>query len=244
MRYAVISDIHANLAAFTAVLEDIERMGGVEEIWCLGDVVGYGPDPHQCLGLLRQHRHVCVAGNHDLAAAGKMDTSVFNPDAAAACSWTAEQLTAEDLEYLGNLPLTARRGEFTLVHGSPRGPIWEYVLSIDSAADNFPCFQTRYCLIGHSHRPMVFVQTPTGQCISSPFLADGRIVLGGDRLIVNPGGVGQPRDGDPRASYALYDDNAMTATLRRVEYDIGVTQARMAAQRLPLSLAARLSYGI
>ncbi|GAI55502.1 unnamed protein product, partial [marine sediment metagenome] len=117
MRYAIIADIHANLAAFTAVLDDIERRGGVEEIWCLGDVVGYGPDPHQCLELLRQHKHICVAGNHDWAAIGKIDTSEFNPDAADACRWTAKQLSPEDVEYLGSLPLVIARGDFSLVHG-------------------------------------------------------------------------------------------------------------------------------
>ncbi len=129
MRYAIIADIHANLAAFTAVLNDIESKGGVVEIWCLGDIVGYGPDPHQCIELLCQYNHACVAGNHDWAATGKIDTSDFNPDAAAACQWAARQLSPEDAKYLENLPLTIQRGDFTLVHGSPREPIWEYVLS-------------------------------------------------------------------------------------------------------------------
>ena len=146
MRYAILADIHANLAAFTAVLDDIQGRGGVGEIWCLGDVVGYGPDPHQCLELLRQHDHVCVAGNHDWAAVGKVDTAYFNPAAAAACGRTAQQLTPEDRQYLGDLPLIVERGGFTLAHGSPRESIWEYILSASSARENLDYFQTRFCL--------------------------------------------------------------------------------------------------
>jgi len=142
MRYALIADIHANLTAFTAVLDDIKLKGGVEEIWCLGDVVGYGPDPHQCIELLRQYNHVCVAGNHDWAAIGKLDTSNFNPDAAIACRWTAQQLTPEDVKYLESLPLVIQKGDFTLVHGSPREPIWEYLMSTSSAKENFAYFQS------------------------------------------------------------------------------------------------------
>ncbi|GAH83966.1 unnamed protein product, partial [marine sediment metagenome] len=144
MRYAIIADIHANLAAFTAVLNDIERRGGVEEMWCLGDVVGYGPDPHQCIELLRQHNHVCIAGNHDWAAIGKLSLSEFNPDAAAACRWTVQQLSPEDVDYLESLPLVIEKGDFTLVHGSPREPIWEYLLSISSARQNFAYFQSQF----------------------------------------------------------------------------------------------------
>ena len=120
MRYAIIGDIHANLAAFTAVLDDIERQGGGEKVWCLGDVVGYGPDPHECIETLRQIDHVCVAGNHDWAAIGKISTTEFNPDAAVACHWTAQQLNSADVEYIENLPLFIEDGDFTLVHGSPR----------------------------------------------------------------------------------------------------------------------------
>ncbi|GAF95580.1 unnamed protein product, partial [marine sediment metagenome] len=118
MRYAIIADIHANLAAFAAVLSDIEDKGGVEELWCLGDVVGYGPDPRQCIELLRQHKHVCVAGNHDWAAIGKLDVPEFNPDAAVVCRWTAQQLSSEDVDYLGGLPSVMEKDDFTLVHGS------------------------------------------------------------------------------------------------------------------------------
>ena len=244
MRYAIIADIHSNLAAFRAVLDDIERRGGVEEVWCLGDIVGYGPDPHRCIEILRQHNHVCVAGNHDWAAIGKIDTSDFNPDAADACHWTAQQLAPEDVDYLQNLPLVIQKDDFTLVHGSPREPIWEYLLSTSNARENFDFFQTRYCLVGHSHVPLLFRYGESGDCTFSQPSTDIGIALGGVRLIINPGGVGQPRDGDPRASYAIYESEARIVRLYRVPYDIEATQARMLEHRLPIRLISRLSYGM
>ena len=244
MRYAIIADIHANLAAFTAVLDDIERRGGAEEIWCLGDVVGYGPDPHQCIELLRQYNHVCVAGNHDWAVIGKLDTSSFNPYAAAACHWTAQQLSPEDIQYLESLPLVIEKGDFTVVHGSPREPIWEYLLSTSNAKENLAYFQSKFCLIGHSHVPLIFKYSETDGCSFSQFLPNIGLVLGESRLIINPGGVGQPRDGDPRASYAIYDDEARAITHYRIPYDIGATQSRMMEHGLPQRLVVRLSYGV
>ncbi len=244
MRYAIIGDIHANLAAFTAVLDDIERRGEVEKVWCLGDVVGYGPDPHECIELLRQTNHVCVAGNHDWAAIGKIDTAEFNPDAAAACHWTAQQLSSTDVEYLGNLPLVIEEGDFTLAHGSPREPIWEYLLSTSMAKENFAYFKTQFCLVGHSHVPLVFSYSESGDCSFSHFVTDIGLVLGKNRLIINPGGVGQPRDGDPRASYAIYDTESRQVRLYRVAYNICSTQDKMAAQGLPMRLVARLTKGI
>ena len=244
MRYAIIADIHANLAAFTAVLNDIDGRGGVAEVWCLGDVVGYGPDPHQCIELLCQYSHVCVAGNHDLAAIGKIDTSDFNPDAAAACRWTGQQLTTEDIRYLESLPLVIKKGEFTMAHGSPREPVWEYLLSTFSARENFDYFPSPFCLVGHSHVPLIFEYSEAGACSLSLFPAGGVLELAQNRLIINPGGVGQPRDGDPRASYAIYDSEARTISLYRIPYDIGATQARMVEYRLPMHLVARLDYGM
>jgi diadenosine tetraphosphatase ApaH/serine/threonine PP2A family protein phosphatase len=244
VRYAIIADIHANLAAFNAVLDDIERKGGVEEVWCLGDVVGYGPDPHECIELLRQCNHVCVAGNHDWAVIGKVDTSDFNPDAVAACQWTARQLSAEDVSYLRNLPLVIQRGDFTLVHGSPRRPVEEYLLSTSNAKENFAFFQTKFCLVGHSHVSLFFKYDESGACSYSEFSPNVGLVLGKSRLIINPGGVGQPRDGDPRASYAIYDSEVGMIRLYRILYEIGTTQARMVEQGLPMQLVARLSYGM
>jgi diadenosine tetraphosphatase ApaH/serine/threonine PP2A family protein phosphatase len=244
MRYAIIADIHANLAAFMAVLVDIERRGEAEEVWCLGDIVGYGPEPHQCIELLRQTNHICVAGNHDLAAVGEVDTYEFNPDAAAACQWTARQLTPQDIAYLKNLPLTIEKGDFTLAHGSPRQPIWEYILSISAAKENFAYFNSKFCLVSHSHVPLIFRYGKTGSCSFSQFSTSKELLLGEERLIINPGAVGQPRDGDPRASYAIYDSEARRVNLFRVPYDIAATQAKMMEQRLPMRLVARLSHGV
>ena len=243
MRYAIIADIHANLAAFTAVLEDIEHRGGVEEVWCLGDIVGYGPDPHQCIELLRQCKHVCVAGNHDWGAIGKIDLSDFNPDAATACRWTAQQLSPEDIKYLENLPLVIEKDSFTLAHGSPREPIWEYLISTSIAKENFTFFQSQYCLVGHSHVPLVF-RDENGSCSFSKLTANIGLMLGQSRLIINPGGVGQPRDGDPQASYALYDSETKLVRLYRIPYDIGATQDKMMQNGLPVRLVVRLQYGM
>jgi len=244
MRCAIVADIHANLAAFTAVLDDIERRGGVEEIWCLGDVVGYGPDPHECIALLRQANHSCVAGNHEWAAIGKLDISDFNPDAATSCRWTTQQLSAEDVEYLENLPLVIHKEDFTLVHGSPREPIWEYIISTSIAEENLAYFESQFCLVGHSHIPLVFRHSESGAVSFNQLLPDTGLALGENRLIINPGGVGQPRDGNPQASYAIYDSEAKLIRLHRVPYDIGATQAKMAKYNLPAHLVTRLSYGV
>ncbi|MBM2824677.1 MAG: Metallophosphoesterase [Dehalococcoidales bacterium] len=243
MRYAIIADIHANLAALTAVLEDIQHRGGMEKVWFLGDVVGYGPEPHQCLELLRQTDHIGVAGNNDLAAIGKVDTADFNPEAAAACHWTAQQLTSADIEYLGQLPLVIEEGDFTLVHGSPRQPIWEYLSSTDVAQENLAYFKSPFCLVGHSHLPLVFNDEGNGSCSGKPLLNNDKLTLAKNRLMINPGSVGQPRDGDPRASYALYDSETRRFRLYRVPYDIRSTQKKMIEYDLPMRLATRLSYG-
>ncbi len=244
MRYAIISDIHANLAAFNAVLDDIKGRGGVDRVLCLGDIVGYGPDPNECIEALRRTDHICVAGNHDLAAIGNIATEEFNPDAAASCHWTAKQLSLTDIAYLENLPLVIEEGGFTLVHGSPRDPIWEYLLTTSLAKENFAHFMTQFCLVGHSHVPLVFTRAENGDCSGRRFSTGVKLVPGGDRMIINPGGVGQPRDSDPRASYAIYDDEKRLVSLYRVSYDIQATQKRMTEFGLPASLITRLSYGI
>ena len=244
MRYAILADIHANLHAFNAVLEDMADRGGVDEIWCLGDVVGYGPHPCQCIDLLREYRHVCVAGNHDLAAIGKLKTAYFNPDAALACRWTASQLKPEHTVFLDNLPPVMEKDDFTMVHGSPREPIWEYLISVSVARENFNYFKTQFCLVGHSHMPLVFKHDETEESSYRPFQPNVGLVLGKNRLIINPGGVGQPRDGDPRASYAIYDSEPGVVKLYRVPYDIRTTQLEMVAQGLPLRLVNRLEQGM
>lgn len=243
MRHAIIGDVHANLAAFEAVLEDMEARGGFDELWCLGDLVGYGPDPHACIELLRRYRHICVAGNHDLAAVGRIDASDFNREAALACEWTTRQLSGEDVDYLQGLPLRLERGDFTLVHGSPRQPVWEYLTSAAAAHDNFPYFGTDYCLVGHSHIPLVFRQGGDGRCYGEQTHSEISLPTKGQRLIVNPGAVGQPRDGDPRAAYAVYHSDSRIVYNYRVTYDVTATQKRMMENKLPLPLVLRLSYG-
>lgn len=243
MRCAILADIHGNLAAFQAVLEDVAGRGPLDNIWCLGDVVGYGPRPRECIQLLRQHDPLCVAGNHDWAAIGNIDTSYFNPDAAAACRWTAEHLTPDDMDYLRRLPLTLRQGDFTLVHGSPREPIWEYIVSTPSAQENFAHFDTRFCLIGHSHAPLVFELDQEGLCRLHQLPGTLSLKAEDKRLIINCGSVGQPRDGDPRASYAILDTEAVAIQHHRINYDIPATQQAMREAGLPLRLINRLTLG-
>ena len=242
MRYLVLSDIHSNLEAFQAVLDDA---GPVDEIWCLGDVVGYGPDPNACVDLLRSQRHICIAGNHDWATLGKLDLRDFNPDAREANLWNRKQLTSENLAYLDALPETLVRGDFTLAHGSPRHPIWEYIIYASTAEVNFQHFETPYCLAGHTHTPVVFRLEANSEAVADalPPVLNEAVALGSERLIINPGSVGQPRDGDPRASYVLLDDEAMTLEHRRVAYPLETTQAKMLEHGLPLRLVLRLGYG-
>ena len=242
MRYAILADIHGNREAFNAVLDDIGKKDDIEAIWCLGDIVGYGPDPHACIELLRQSRHICVAGNHDMAAAGRVDTTYFNPLATAAIQWTAERLTPGDVKYLEGLPETVREGDFLLVHGSPTEPLWEYVTSTGIAVRNFTYIDT-YCLVGHSHVPVVYVKDRETGCKPLHLSPGIGLALGEDKMIINPGGVGQPRDGDPRASYAIYDSERRMINLYRVDYDIEATQRKIMEGGLPVMLASRLEQG-
>jgi len=242
MRYAFIADIHANLAALQAVLEDIQVKGRVDEIWCLGDIVGYGPDPRQCLELVKKYCAVSIAGNHDLAAIGKIELSYFNPAAAEACRWTMNELNPVDVHYLADLPLKVEKDDFTLVHGSPSDPVLEYVISASIAEKNFAFFDKKFCLVGHSHIPAAFRQE--GNTAQTIHLMEGvGLVLHTHRMIVNPGSVGQPRDGDPRASYAIYESEGMMLRLHRVEYNINATQDKMMQANLPVSLITRLEQG-
>jgi diadenosine tetraphosphatase ApaH/serine/threonine PP2A family protein phosphatase len=241
VRIAVVADIHANLPAFEAVIAD---WGAVDEVWCLGDLVGYGPFPNECIARLQSFPYRCLAGNHDWAAIGKISTADFNPEARQAAEWTGRQLLPAHRRFLADLPTTLVVGAFTLVHGSPRAPIWEYVLDPVQAAENFAAFQTPYCFIGHSHIPVVFAERPGQPEADVALPTHGTVVpLGPTRLLLNPGSVGQPRDGDPRASYVLLDTDQQTVTYRRVSYDIARTQAAMRAAGLPARLWLRLAHG-
>ena len=248
MRYAILSDIHGNLAALRAVLGDL---GSVDAVWCLGDVVGYGPDPNQCVDLIRQTAAVCLAGNHDHAASAQFDLEAFNPDAAKAILWTRQQLTSQNLDYLAGLPSLQQVDQITLAHGSPRDPIWEYVLSVRTAQENFPHFRTALCLVGHTHHPAVFRQMDgtvrqlavTAGVPLSLGTGGAGVARGAARCLINPGSVGQPRDGDPRSSYLILDTAAQTARFVRVEYRVEETQTRMLRAHLPARLITRLEYG-
>jgi diadenosine tetraphosphatase ApaH/serine/threonine PP2A family protein phosphatase len=243
MRVAVVSDIHSNLVAFEAVLRHAEVSHAIDALWCLGDTVGYGPQPNECIALLRRADHHAVAGNHDLAGCGRMGTDEFNEAAAEAARWTAEQLSAAARAYLNDLPLVVSEGDFTLVHGSLRWPQWEYLLSSEQALAHFELQATPYSWVGHSHLSFSCREEVARVPALRPAVDGQCLELGEPRMILNPGSVGQPRDGDPRAAYAVCDTQALVVTFHRVEYDIATTQRAMEAARLPRWLSERLSYG-
>jgi predicted phosphodiesterase len=245
MRYLLISDVHANLAAFEAVLEDAE--GLYDQIWCLGDMVGYGPDPNECVELLLTLDHVCIAGNHDWAVLGKLDIDDFNPDARFASLWTREQLTEKVRSYLDDLPIALVEEEiYTLVHGSPRHPIWEYILYPAVAQPNFKQFNTPYCFVGHTHSPVIFQESAEANGSVEAIVPEfngGPIKFGENRLIINPGSVGQPRDGDARAAYGILDIEENTFEYRRIPYPVSATQEKMKGYDFPPRLWSRLAFG-
>lgn len=250
MRYLILSDIHANLVALEAVLRAAEAHG-FDQVWCLGDIVGYGPNPNECVAKIKEIATHALVGNHDWAALGKLDVSDFNPEARRALEWTQQQLTEESKAYLASLPPRIDRvtEEFTLAHGSPRYPIWEYILYPSTAAENFDHFDTPFCLVGHTHQAIIFRQDPEDGSVQALMpaleypLPIRQAAEEGIRLIINPGSVGQPRDGDPRASYAIYDDEQGALFYYREPYDIAKTQERMRAAGLPERLVVRLEYG-
>ncbi len=242
MRILVISDIHANLAAFESVLDDAE--GDWDYVWCLGDVVGYGPDPNECCDLLKSLPHLCIAGNHDWAALGRLDIRTFNVDARRAVDWTQKTLTKDNIEYLADLPTTFVLGNYTLAHGSPREPVWEYILDPLIAALNFPHFETDYCFVGHTHTPIIYrLLNNDGKTeAESPEYGVAK-QLNGHRLIINPGSVGQPRDSNPNASYGVLHVESAVFEYRRIPYPIHVTQEKMRQHDMPERLIKRLEHG-
>jgi predicted phosphodiesterase len=242
MRYLVISDIHGNLTAFQTVLKDAE--GDWDFVWCLGDVVGYGPDPNECVALLREQPHICLSGNHDWAVLGRLDLSTFNPDARNAIAWAQGVLSDESRAYLEALPSKLVEDPFTLAHASPRQPVWEYIIDRYTALANFEYLDTQYCLVGHTHVPIVFEELSADEVMTHGPVYQQPLPLNGARLIINPGSVGQPRDHDPRAAYAILDTDQMTWEHRRVAYAIAETQERMSDYDLPYRLIARLDYGL
>lgn len=243
MRIGVVSDIHSNLAALEAVLAAIQP---IDQLWVLGDIVGYGPCPNEVVALLNaQPKHLAVGGNHDYAVVGKIGLEEFNTFAGMAAQWTRTQLTDETREYLEALQPLLVSGEFTLAHGSPRDPVWEYLLSIPTASGSFDHFTGPYCLVGHTHVPAIFERAPDGTVEGHRVVGEAKVSLvrPGWRFILNPGSVGQPRDDDPRAACLLIDTDSGTASWRRIEYDIAQTQQQMRQARLPARLVERIAHG-
>ncbi len=246
MRVAVLSDIHSNLPAFEAVLEAVEEVG-IERIWCLGDLVGYGADPDACTALVRERCEVSLVGNHDLAVLGALDPSSFSPTAKAAVEWTQEVASAETLEFLRGLSPILEHEGFGLFHASPRDPIWEYVLSIEQAEAGLDAQLERIGLIGHSHVSLFFTRPvggPRRAYAHGAQAGDGALLdIDDGAWLINPGSVGQPRDGDPRAAWLELDLAEWTARFHRVPYDIAPAAGSILAAGLPSSLAERLQIG-
>jgi predicted phosphodiesterase len=242
MRVAICTDIHGNRHAFEAVIAAAEA-DGAEELWCLGDLVGYGAEPDACVALAERHCTICLAGNHDLAVVEVLSLDEFSRGAAIAAKWTQDTISAPTREYLLSLKPAGEAEGIGLFHASPRDPVWEYVLSGLTAELCFDATDFRVSLIGHSHVALSF-DRPEGQPASGTTRREGtELDLSTGEWLVNPGSTGQPRDGDPRAAWLMLDTDAKTAAYRRAQYDIGGAQDAIRAARLPDSLAERLQYG-
>jgi diadenosine tetraphosphatase ApaH/serine/threonine PP2A family protein phosphatase len=242
MRIALLSDVHGNLPAFEAVLADIDAEG-VEQIWCLGDLVGYGAQPDDCVELARRRCDLCLAGNHDMVVTGSIDIADFSSSAAAAALWTREHIGAEALRFLEELRPQQDGREIGLYHASPRDPVWEYVLSGWQADECMDLMEPRVSGIGHSHVALWFRRGGDGQLDGGAAESGLERDLSDGEWLINPGGVGQPRDGDPRAAWLLLDTEGWTARWRRVEYPIERAAAAIEAAGLPALLAQRLYVG-
>lgn len=242
MLVAVLSDIHANLQAFSAVLADADALG-VDEVWCLGDVVGYGGDPDACVALAVDRCDLLLGGNHDLAAVGRLSIEDFSPRARESTEWTARTLSAASVQALTPLESLAEREAVGLYHGSPRHPVWEYVITAALADLCLDTAAERVCIVGHSHVAGAFGRRG-GQPATGAIRHHGTVTdISGGEWLLNPGSVGQPRDGDPRAAWLTLDTTTWEATWRRSAYDIAGAQAAIRAAGLPDSLADRLQYG-
>jgi diadenosine tetraphosphatase ApaH/serine/threonine PP2A family protein phosphatase len=242
MRYAIISDIHGNIEALEAVLKDVAAEK-VDEVICLGDLVGYGADPNECIEAVRKKASVVIAGNHDWAAIGKLGLEYFNSAARRAAEWTEAVLSDDHRRYLDGLPLTATAGDnVLLVHSSPAAPDqWMYVFHPGQATREFSAFSQPFCFIGHTHQPAIF--TDDGGFHLGGALSCFRMGVG-TRYMVNVGSVGQPRDGNPRAAYCVFDADHLVVSIRRVDYDIARSSMKIVQNRLPRSLAERLPLGL
>ncbi|MGO9751903.1 MAG: metallophosphoesterase family protein [Solirubrobacteraceae bacterium] len=242
MRVAIVSDIHGNRQALEAVLDELDACG-LDALWCLGDIVGYGAEPEACVEAIRRRAAICLAGNHDLGVTGTLALSDFSYAARTAAEWTRAQITAGTRAYLRSLAPMHEQASVGLYHGSPRDPIWEYVLSSSLADLCLDVQPHRVCLVGHSHVALSFRRSPGGAA-SGERRGDGDLLdISGGEWLLNPGSAGQPRDGDPRAAWLELDLAGWTATFHRTEYDIEAAAAAILGAGLPESLAERLSFG-
>jgi diadenosine tetraphosphatase ApaH/serine/threonine PP2A family protein phosphatase len=238
-----MSDVHGNLPAFQAVLDDIAREG-VDARWCLGDLVGYGAQPDECVALARESCDVCLIGNHDLVVVDKLDVSEFSHNAAVAALWTREHIAPESVEYLNGLSSQGQAGDLGLYHASPRDPVWEYVLAAGQAGECMDAMGPRVGAVGHSHVALWFNRAEGASAVMGEQAVGGtELDLSAGDWIVNPGGVGQPRDGDPRAAWLLLDLTSWSASWRRVEYPIDEAARAIEQAGLPDALSKRLYMG-
>jgi predicted phosphodiesterase len=242
MPVAVLSDIHSNLHALEAVLADVDREAP-DAIWCLGDVVGYGPRPNECVAIVRERADLCLCGNHDLASVGTLDTADFSGDAGIAARWTKAALGPREAEWLRGLEPLAEQPGVELFHASSRDPVWEYVLTEQIALINILETTAPLILVGHSHVALALGWD--GDALTGGLATGGTdVAMAGRRWLMNPGSVGQPRDGDARAAWALIDLERGQAAFRRVSYPIDRTQAEIRDRALPEAVAARLTHGV
>ncbi len=233
MKLAIISDIHGNLEALVSTLDEVRRRG-IDEVICLGDIIGYGADPSGCLSVLREHHVPCVMGNHDAAAFDAEVLSTFGSLARIAMEWTISRLQTEEVDYLRSLPYRIERDGLTFVHASPLNPTeFNYLIDIDDAANNFPAFDTHLCFIGHTHQPAIFCEDLIG-----------RTVVRDMRAIVNVGSVGQPRDGNANAAFGVFDTEEGMYELVRIAYPVETAARKIYAAGLPRQLGERLVFGI
>jgi predicted phosphodiesterase len=241
MRIALISDVHGNLPAFEAVVAAVDA-SDAEATWCLGDLVGYGAQPDECVALARERCEVCLAGNHDLVVTGDIDIDDFSSTAATAARWTGEHISEESLRFLRSLAPADAEREPGIYHGSPRDPIWEYVLSTSQAHECMSAMGPRVAAIGHSHVALFF-HKDDGESTGATAPDGTAMDLSRGKWLINPGGVGQPRDGDPRAAWLLLDTDTWTATWNRVEYEIDKAAEAIERAGLPPVLGERLYTG-
>jgi diadenosine tetraphosphatase ApaH/serine/threonine PP2A family protein phosphatase len=241
MHILIISDIHANLTALETV---IDQAGSFDAAWCLGDLVGYGPDPNECISRVRELPDLqCIIGNHDLAALQQLPSETFNPEARTAILWTQKSLSESSKTFLESLPEKLNLDSVTLAHGSPRHPILEYLLDPNTATLNFDFFETSFCFVGHTHLPVIYELKDSSQSATLNIPVPNTTITLSERAIINPGSVGQPRDRDPRAAFAIYDTQDNTWEYRRVDYDVRAVQERMIRANLPERHIQRIAAG-